>query len=140
MKKTLIKSPILPSKARNGTIDKMTCEEIGIKNLTLNSPVPLCGTKGNTQLSRKPESQEKKRKRKKENGNSKETASTVEDSPQDAEINDSKRHFTLDDNVKNIDSSCDSKMIPGNQLGFLSPSGSNKRCNVDNMTKSDKNI
>ena len=94
MKKNVIKSPGLPSKARNGTIDKMACEEIGIKNLTLNNPAPLGGTKGNTQLSRKPESSEKKKKRKSENGNSKETASTVEDSPQDAEINDSKRHFT----------------------------------------------
>ena len=78
--------------------------------------------------------------RKKENGNSKETASIVEDSPQDAEINDSKRHFTLDGNVKNVDSSCDSQMIPGNQLGFSSPSSSNKRCNVDNMIKSNRNV
>ena len=31
-------------------------------------------------------------------------------------------------------------MIPCNQLGFLSPSGSNKRCNVDNMTESDRNV
>merc|ERR1712121_339813 len=69
MKKTVIKSPSLPSKARNGTIDKMTCEEKGIKNLTLNSPAPLGGTKRNTQLSRKPESPEKKKKRKSENGN-----------------------------------------------------------------------
>ena len=84
--------------------------------------------------------QKKKKKRKKENGNSKETASTVEDSPQDAETNDSKRHSTLDGNVKNIDSSCDSQMIPGNQLGFPSPSSSNKRSNADNMTKSDRNV
>ena len=84
--------------------------------------------------------QKKKKKRKKENGNSKETASTVEYSPQDAEINDSKRHFTLDDNVKNVDSSCDSQMIPCNQLGFLSPNVTNKRSNVDNMEKSGRNV
>ena len=135
VKKTVIKSPSLPSKAKNGTVDEMTCDEITIKNLTLNSPAPLGGTKGNTQLSRKPESSEKKKKRKSENGNSKETASTVEDRPQDVKINDSKRHF-----VKNVDSSCDSQMIPGNQLGFSSPSSSNKRSNMDNMTKSSRNV
>ena len=79
--------------------------------------------------------QKKKKKRKKENGNSKETASTVEDSPQDVKINDSKRHF-----VKNVNSSCDSQMIPGNQLGFSSPSSSNKRSNMDNITKSSRNV
>ena len=60
-----ITSPILLSKARNGTKDKMTCEEIGIKNLTLNSPVPQCEMIGNIQLLSKSESPENKQ----ENGN-----------------------------------------------------------------------
>ena len=124
------------SKARIGSKDKVTYEEVGIKNLTLDSPVPQGERVGNAQLSRKPESPEEK----KENGNLKETSSPVEYNPQDAVKNDSKRHFTLDENVKNVDSSCDSQSIPCNQLGFLSPNVSNKRSNVDNMTKSDRNV
>ena len=131
-----ITSPIMISKARNCSKDKMTYEEVGIKNLTLNSPVPQCEMIGNIQLLSKSESPENKQ----ENGNLKETSSPVKYSPQDAEINDSKGHFTLDEKGKNVDSSCDSQMIPCNQLGFLSPSGSNKRCNVDNMTESDRNV
>ena len=40
----------------------MTYEEVGIKNLTLNSPVPQSEMIGNTQLSRKLESPEKRKK------------------------------------------------------------------------------
>ena len=93
------------SKARIGSKDKVTYEEVGIKNLTLDSPVPQAERLENAQLSRKPKSLEKK----------------IEN-----------------DNLK--DSSCDSQSIPCNQLGFLSPNVTNKRSNVDNMTKSGRNV
>ena len=91
-----ITSPIMNSKSRNCSKEKMTYEEVGIKNLTLNSPVPQCEMIGNIQLLSKSESPENKQ----ENGNLKKTSSSVEYSPQDVEINDSKRHFTLDEKGK----------------------------------------
>ena len=113
-------------------IEQMSDEEEGLKKLSI-SPILQCNSKKNLSISRKVKLLEKKQ----ENSTSNEELCNVEKMNMEPNVKLKPIKESVD--VKKIDDSSDSQMIPCNQLENLS-NVTNKRLNVDSQLDNNRSI
>ena len=116
----------------NDLSEPMSDEEEGLKNLSI-SPIFQCAIKKNPSTPRKGKLQE----RQEENIISNEELCNIEKKTLDPNVK--FKHIKESVDVKKVDDSFDSQMIPCNQLANLS-NVTNKRLNVDNQLDSNRSI
>ena len=116
----------------NDLSEPMSDEEEGLKNLSI-SPILQCAIKKNPSTPRKGKLQE----RQQENIIANEELCNMEKKTLDPNVK--FKHIKESVDVKKVDDSFDSQMIPCNQLGNLS-NVTNKRLNVDNQLDSNRSI